>query len=215
MNSSSITDGPGVPLRIHLSDGSVESFIQPDREKARQIWLSTEPARFFTQPRLVLAGTYSKAVFVCSEIVRVDFLDPDCACWKFPEDCYDIVELSPSDFANRAHLGQPELRPKREESAHAHVGDLMLSFVKLYFRNHPPVYVVFEISVKLRADSMTYMRFLLSKAGFQMRLSQGGVGLVNLAHLAGYAAYPGVAQVPADAWPAEPVEESQLKAEAA
>lgn len=214
MNSSSITDGQGVPLRIYLSDGSVESFMQPDREKARQIWMNTEPARFFAQPRLVLAGTYSKSVFVCSEIVRLDFLDPDCACWKFPEDCYDIVELSASDFANRAHLGQPELMPKRERPAH--VGDLVLSFVKLYFRNRPPIYVVFELSVKLRADSMAYMRFLLSKTGFQMRLGgHSGVSLVNLAHLAGYAAYPGVAQIPADAWPAEPLEEGQVRAEAA
>lgn len=213
--SSSITNnnGPGVPLRIHLSDGSVESFMQPDQEKARQIWLSTEPARFFSQPRLVLAGTYSKAVFVCSEIVRLDFLDPTCACWKFPDDCYDIVELSESEFANRAHLDRPELMRKREESTP--VGDLVLSFVKLFFRNHPPIYVVFELSVKLRAESMAYMRFLLSKTGFQMRLVQGGVSLVNLAHLAGYAAFPGVAQVPADAWPAEPMDESQLRAEAA
>ncbi len=214
MDSSSINDGTGVPLRIHLSDGSVETFMQPDQEKARQIWLSTEPARFFTLPRVVLAGTYSKAVFVCSEIVRLDFLDPNCACWKFPDDCYDIVELSASDFANRAHLDRPELMRKREESTP--VGDLVLSFVKLFFRNHPPMYVVFELSVKLRAESMAYMRFLLSKTGFQMRLgNHGGVSLVNLAHLAGYAAYPGVAQVPADAWPAEPVEESQVREEAA
>jgi hypothetical protein len=214
VDSSSINDGAGVPLRIHLSDGSVETFMQPDQEKAREIWLSTEPARFFAQPRVVLAGTYSKAVFVCSEIVRLDFLDPTCACWKLPEDCSDIVELSASDFANRAHLDRPELMPKREQSRH--VGDLMVSFVKLYFRNHPPIHVMFELSVKLAAESQSYMRFLLSKTGFQMRLGgHSGVGLVNLAHLAGYAAYPGVAQVPADAWPAEPVEESQLRAEAA
>jgi hypothetical protein len=205
-----------VPLRIHLSDGSVESFIQPDEEKAREIWMSTEPARFFTQPRLVIAGEHSKSVFVCSEIVRLDFLDPTCACWKFPEDTYDIVELSPKDFANRAHLNRPELMPKREQSAHVHVGDLMVSFVKLYFRNHPPVYVMFEISVKLRVDSQSYMRFLLSKTGFQMRLGgHNGVSLVNLAHLAGYAAYPGVAPLPVDAWSAEPVEESQIREEAA
>jgi hypothetical protein len=213
VNSSSITEGSGVPLRIHLSNGSVESFILPDRAEAQQIWLHTEPARFFTQPRLVLAGKQSKAIFVCSEIVRVDFLDPTCACWKFPEDCSDIVELSPSDFANRAHLDRPELIPERERSAP--VGDLMLSFVKLYFRNNPPIYLIFEISVKLPAEGLAYMRFLLSKTGFQMRLPAGGVSMVNLAHLAGYAAYPGVAQVPADAWQAEPVEIHPLQADAA
>ena len=213
MNSSSLTNNSGVPLRIYLSDGSVETFIQPDKAKAQQIWLSTEPARLFAQPRLIIAGTYSKSVFVCSEIVRLDFLDPTCACWKLPEDYSDIVELSPTDFAKLAHLDQPELMPKREHSTP--VGDLLVSFAKLHFRNHPPIYVRFENSVKLPAESQSYMRFLLSKTGFQMRLANGGVSVVNLAHLAGYTVYPGVAQVPADAWQAEPAENNEVQAAAA
>ena len=38
-----------------------------------------------------------------------------------------------------------------------------------------------------------------------MRLRGGGFGVVNLTHLAGYAVYPGVAQVPADTWFAVPI----------
>ena len=37
------------------------------------------------------------------------------------------------------------------------------------------------------------------------RLRGGGVGVVNLAQLASYTVYPGIAQVPSDAWPAEPI----------
>jgi hypothetical protein len=201
-----------VPTRIYLSDGSVESFVQPDQARAREIWSSIEPARFFAQPRLVLAGTYSKSVYVCSEIVRLDFLDPTCACWKFPEDSSDIVEISESDFAKRAHLDRPELMPKRDHSTP--VGDLMVSFAKFHFRNHPPIYLMIEFSVKLPAENLSFMRFLLSKTGFHMRLAEGGVSVVNLGHLAGYTVYPGVAQVPADAWPAEPIEIDHVKAEA-
>ena len=64
--------------------------------------------------------------------------------------------------------------------------------------------VMAEVSVKLPVENHSFMRFLLSKAGFHMRLSGGGVSLVNLANLAGYTVYPGVAQIPADAWLAEP-----------
>lgn len=215
MSSSSTTNGPGVPLRIHLSDGSIETFVLPDQATAQQIWLRTEPTRFFAQPRLVLAGAYSKSIFVCSEIVRLDFLDPACACWKFPEDVSDVVELSPSAFAERAHLDRRELMPKRDQSPP--VGDLMVSFLKLQLRNHPPLHLMFEFSVKLPAESMQYMRHLLSKTGSQMRLANGGVSIVNLAHLAGYTAYPGVAQAPADAWPAEPLNDNynHVRAEAA
>ena len=38
-----------------------------------------------------------------------------------------------------------------------------------------------------------------------MRLRGGGIGILNLANLAGSTVYPGVAQIPADAWLAEPV----------
>jgi hypothetical protein len=62
-----------------------------------------------------------------------------------------------------------------------------------------------ELSVKLPAENQSFMRFLLSKTGFHMRLRGGGVGVVNLAQLSGYTAYPGVAQVPSDSWPAEPI----------
>ena len=62
-----------------------------------------------------------------------------------------------------------------------------------------------EFSVKLPAENQSFMRFLLSKTGFHMRLRGGGVGVVNLAHLAGYIVYPGVAQLPSDAWLAEPM----------
>ena len=41
-----------------------------------------------------------------------------------------------------------------------------------------------------------------------VRLRTGGIGVVNLANLAGYTVYPGVAQIPADSWVAEPVSNS-------
>jgi len=52
------------------------------------------------------------------------------------------------------------------------------------------------------------MQFLLSKSAIHMRLRGGGISVVNLANLAGYTVYPGVAQIPADSWPAEPVSNS-------
>ena len=62
-----------------------------------------------------------------------------------------------------------------------------------------------EFPVKLPAESQSFMQFLLSKGSFHMRLRGGGIGVVNLANLAGYTVYPGVAQVPADTWMAEPM----------
>ena len=197
--------GPSAPamiVRIHLENGSVQSFIQAEESIARQTWNAIDPVRLFSQ-RVVIAGAYSKSVFVGSAIVRIDFVQNFCPCWKFPDGYSDIVELSEADFRKNAHLDEPQLMPKRERSVP--VGDLLVAFLKLEFRSTAPLYLMTEISVKLPAENQSFMRFLLSRSGFHMRLRGGGVGVVNLAQLIGYAAYPGVPQVPSDSWVAEPL----------
>jgi hypothetical protein len=190
-------------VRIHLTDGSVESFVQTDEETAKRIWEGIDPVRLFGQQRLVIAGTHSKSVFVGAEIARIDFVQQFCPCWRFPEGYSDVVELSEEEFRKSAHLDEPELMPKREQCTQ--VGDLLVSFLKLRFKSRPPIFLMIEFSVKLPAENHSFMRFLLSKTGFHMRLRGGGVGVVNLAHLTGYTVYPGVAQIPADSWIAEPI----------
>jgi hypothetical protein len=190
-------------VRIHLENGSIQSFVQADEATARKTWEAIDPVRLFVQPRVVIAGAYSKSVFVGTAIVRIDFVQHFCPCWKFPEGYSDIVELSEADFRKHAHLDEPEVMAKREQSTP--VGDLLVSFLKLEFRSAPPLYLMAELSVKLPAENQSFMRFLLSKTGLQMRLRGGGVGVVNLAQLTGYTAYPGVPQVPLDTWPAEPL----------
>jgi hypothetical protein len=193
---------PSLLVRVHLTDGSVESFLQDDAEKAAAIRQRVDPARLFAQQRIVIAGTHSKSVFVCSEIVRIDFLQEGFTCWEFPQGYSDLVELSETEFREHALLDQPDLMPQRE--VHTPVGDLLISFLKLQLRGSPPIFLMAEFSVKLPIENQAFMRFMLSKAGFHMRLSGGGVSVVNLANLAGYTVYPGVAQIPADAWLAEP-----------
>lgn len=197
--------GPAAPamiVRIHLESGSIQSFVQVDEATARKTWDAMDPVRLFTQPRVVIAGAYSKSVFVGAAIVRIDFVQHFCPCWKFPEGYSDIVELSEADFRKNAHLDEPELMPRREQCTP--VGDILVTFIKLEFRNSAPLYLMTEVSVGLPAENQSFMRFLLSKTGFHMRLRGGGVGVVNLGQLTGYTAYPGVAQAPSDTWPAEP-----------
>ena len=203
MNTPVVAAPSILSLRVHLSDGSVESFFQADEVKSQQMWASVEPAHLFAQPRLVIAGTYSNSAFVCSEIVRLDLFEPTCPCWQFPDGYSDMVEISEADFRKNACLDRPELMPRREHPTP--VGDLLVSFVKLHFRNTPPIFLMAEFSAKLPAENQSFMRFMLSKTGFHMRLGGGGVGIVNLAHLSGFTAYPGIAQTPSDSWLAEPV----------
>jgi hypothetical protein len=203
INPSEITSKPVLTIRFHLTDGSVHSFVQTDDAAARKLWEGIDPARLFARPRIVIGSEHSKAVFVSGETIRVDFLQDSFQCWDFPGGYSDIVELSEEEFRGHARLDQPAQMTKREQPTP--VGDLLVSFVKLQMRGGRPLFVMVEIPVKLPAESQSFMQFMLSKSSVHMRLRGGGIGVLNLANLAAYTVYPGVAQIPADSWLAEPV----------
>ena len=196
-------------IRFHLTDGSVQTFVQTDSVAARKLWEDIDPGRLFARPRIVIGSEHSKTVFVSGEIVRVDFVQNSFQCWKFPGGYSDIVELSEEEFGKHAHLDAPALMAKRDQPTP--VGDLLVSFVRLNMRGGHPLFVMIEIPVKLPAESQSFMHFMLSKGSVHMRLRGGGIGVLNLANLAGYTVYPGVAQIPADSWLAEPEPNSSPK----
>jgi len=202
-NTPSNVSKAALVIRFHLTDGSVHSFVQTDDSAAAKLWEAVDPARLFARPRIVIGSEHSKAVFVSAETVRVDFLHDSFQCWEFPGGYSDIVELSEDEFRSHTHLDQPARMAKREQSTP--VGDLLVSFVKLQMKGGRPLFVMVEIPVKLPAESQSFMQFMLSKAAVHMRLRGGGIGVLNLVNLAAYTVYPGMAQIPADSWIAEPI----------
>jgi len=194
---------PAMTIRFHLTDGSVQSFVQSDDTIAAKIWDSVDPARLFARPRLIIGSEHSKAVFVSAEVIRVDFVQDSFQCWEFPGGYSDIVELSESEFREHARLDRPALMTKREQPTP--VGDLLVSFLKLQMRGGQSQFAMIEVPVKLPAESQSFLHFMLSKGSVHMRLRGGGIGVLNLANLVAYAVYPGVAQIPGDAWLAEPL----------
>jgi len=194
---------PALVIRIHLTDGSVESFGQMDEAEADKLWEKIEPSRLFSQTRLVLAGEHSKSVYVTTQIVRVDFVREGNECWEFPGGHSDIVELTEEDLRRHAHLDQQEMMANWNEPTP--VGDLLVSFLKLHLAGGKPLFLMVEIPVKLPVENHSFMHFMLSKGGFHMRLREGGIGVVNLENLLGYDVYPGVPQIPGDTWLIEPL----------
>lgn len=202
-NTKTNVSKAALTIRFHLTDGSVHAFAQNDDATAQKIWNAIDPAKLFARPRVVIGSEHSKSVFVSAEIGRVDFIQDCFRCWDFPGGYSDIVELSEDEFRKHAHLDEPGSMVRRDQPTP--VGDLLVSFVELHMRGGPPVFVMIEIPVKLPAESQSFMHFMLSKGSVHMRLREGGIGVLNLANLAGYAVYPGVAQIPTDSWLAEPV----------
>ena len=195
---------PALEIRIHLADGSAEAFVQPELEKAGNILRQITPAHLFAQPRIVVADDYSKSVFVCSEINRIDFVHDGDGFSHIPVDHADLVEITRSAFQKHVPLNNPSHLDKRVQ--HRQVGDLLVSFHILRMRGGHRVYLMKETLVKLPAESQSYMQRYLSKGGLAVRLPGGGQSVLNLANLMGYSVYPGVPEIPTDSWMAQPKE---------
>src|SRR5262245_8530912 len=152
---------PPLTIRFHLTDGSVQSFAQSDAAINEKLWNDIEPLRLFAHQRIVIGSEHSKAVFVSSEIIRVDFHHDSFQCWKFPSGYSDIVELSEEEFRKHARLDEPARMAKRDQPTPP--GDLIVSFVQMHMRGGRPLFVMIEILAKLPAESQSFMQYMLSK----------------------------------------------------
>jgi hypothetical protein len=193
---------PAVEIRFRFIDGSVASFVQHGKDAVENLRHRLEPARLFKQKRIVVADDYSKSVFVCSQINRIDFIFDEPDFDHLPADHADMVEISEREFRRHVPLENPLQLERRVQRRR--VGDLIVSFLSLHLTGGESIYLMNEILVKPPADSQTFMRRLLSKDGLAVRLAGGGAGVINLSNLIGYSVYPGVPEVPADSWFAEP-----------
>ena len=193
---------PALEIRFYLADGSSETFIQPDAEAAEVIRQRADSSNLFNQSRIVIADNYSKSVFVSAQVNRIDLVFDGSGHSRIPPDHLDLVELTEAEFHQCVPVNDPDLLPRREHERE--VGDLLLSFLHLRMRGGSHVYLMKEAVVKLPAESQSFMQRFLSKGTYGIRLREGGYGLLNLQNLLGYTVYPGVPELPADTWMAQP-----------
>jgi len=193
---------PPLAIHFHFVDGSMETFIQKNARLATEIRQRINAPNLFNQARIVVADDYSKSVFVCSQINQVDFSFPGDGFAHIPDDHADLVEISAAEFRRHVPFPNPSWLEKRAERRR--VGDLQISFHNLRMRGGSRVYLMQEMLVKLPAESQSYMQRYLSKSTLGIRLPEGGESFLNLANLIGYTVYPGVSQIPADSWVAQP-----------
>jgi hypothetical protein len=196
------TRRPALEIRFHFVDGSRQIFAQANAEAANGILRRINPSHMFSQSRIVVADDYSKSVFVCSQINRVDLVFDDPGFSEIPRDHADLVELTGAEFRKHVPLNEPARLERRVQQRQA--GDLLVSFLHLRMSGGSHVYLMNEALVKLPVENHSFMQRLLSKEAYVIRLAKGGQGVLNLQNLIGYTVYPGVPEVPADTWMAQP-----------
>ncbi len=193
---------PALEICFQFVDGSKETFIQPDAERAEKVLRGINPVHLFYQSRIVVADDYSKSVFVCSQINRIDFLSQGHGFSHIPADHADLVELTELEFRKHVLSSDPSGPQKRTQPLP--MGDLLVSFLNLRMRGGSHVYLMNETLVKLPSENHSYMQRLLSKGPLCVRQPRGGESVLNLANLISYSVYPGVTEIPADSWMAQP-----------
>jgi hypothetical protein len=193
---------PALEIRFHLADGSKETFVQNDAKIAEETRQRMNLCSLFDQTRIIVADDYSKSVFVCSEINRIDFVSDCLGFSRIPPDHADLLELTEAEFNRHVPLHEPTLLERRVQQRQ--VGDLLVSFIHVRMRGGSHIYLMNEAVIKLPIESHSFVQRMLSKGVYGIRLHNGGQGFLNLQNLIGYTVYPGVAQVPADTWMAQP-----------
>jgi len=193
---------PAVEIRFEFIDGSDEVFVQTDSEQAEIIERRANGADLFSHARIVVADDFSKSVFVRSQINPIDLAYNTSGFSGIPPDHSDLVELTEAEFLKHVPLDEPTRLQERVQRRT--VGDLLISFLHLRMRGGGHVYLMGENLVELPAESQSYMQRLLSKGTLTIRLPEGGQGLLNLSNLIGFTVYPGVPEIPADSWIAQP-----------
>jgi hypothetical protein len=192
------TNGLALEIRFHFVGGSRQIFTQTNAEAANGILRRINPSHLFSQSRIVVADDYSKSVFVCSQINRVDMVFDDPGFSEIPYDHADLVELTEAEFNKHVPLNEPARLERREQRREE--GDLLVSFLHLRMMGGSDVYLMNETVVKLPIENHSFMQRLLSKGVYSIRLAEGGQGILNLQNLIGYTVYPGVPEIPEDTW---------------
>jgi hypothetical protein len=187
-------------IRIHGSDGSVQTFVQEDAALADSIMNEVQPGRLFATSKVVIAGNYSLTAFVPSKLLRIDFVREGFACWGFPAGIIDSIELSETEFREKTHLDDEE---HLEERAKTRVpGEFAVGFLDIEMVGGQHLYLAVEFVVGLPAERLQRINLLLSAPSIHFRMREGGIGVLNLGNLVRVTILPGPSEAPANSWPA-------------
>ncbi|HEV2436820.1 MAG TPA: hypothetical protein VG077_12540 [Verrucomicrobiae bacterium] len=197
------------PLQIHMHkvDGSSETFVQNEEGLIKLILREFQPDCIFNRDRIVIADRHSLTSFPVSQLVRADLVSEQLSDWIFPPDLVHAVELTEMEF--RALLQNPELRDQWNQARTPDTS--VIIFLEIEMAGQSPLFLVREITSQQFLNQLEAISFLFDARSLCFRMRNGGVAVLNLAHLMRVTLFPASPQPPLEAWPAERSHRSRLK----
>jgi hypothetical protein len=191
---------PRLQIRVHGVDGSIATFTQDKPALVRRILEDCQNPHFFTQDRITIAGQHSVTTFAASNIARIDLGYKEFSDWKFPQGIRNIVELKEPEFLYQAALFDLVHLERRQQRRT--VGGPVVVFLDIAILGGRHMFLKIMAVEELPADRLQRVHSFLAAPSLCFRRQSGGLAIVNLAHAVRFTIYPGLPEVPTDAWSA-------------
>lgn len=189
---------PEMRIRIQGIDGSLSTFTQDEPALAQRTLRESQRRDFFAQDRIIIAGESSVTTFIVSQIARIDLAGEGVTAWKPKAETPDLVEIPQQEFLTRG--ARQELKNVERGKLNRAAGQSFVGFIEVCLIGDRRVYLKFHGLTTLPAERLRRIHSFLALPSLSFRLSDGGLGIINLRNAAKFTAYPGPAEVPSDAW---------------
>ena len=192
--------GSLLQIRIHGTDGSLSTFTQHDHASVQRILNELQRPDFFTRERIIIAGHFSVTTLVVSKIARIDLAGESLVGWnpRSAADAPEFIEISEHEF--RSELEGRDMEHVGRSRRQLATGQRFAGLLDVHLLGGQHIYMKLHGVTALPAERLQKIHYLLTLAGLWFRSPGAGIGIVHLSAATKVSAYPGPAEVPAEAW---------------
>jgi hypothetical protein len=173
---------PNLQIRIHGIDGSIQTFFQIDPDLVNRTLNELNPARIFTEDRIVITDKHSVATFFPPLITRLDLITDRLSVWDFPFVIGALEELTEEEFMECCR------RLQRREQARSG-GDSRV-FLDIEMVSGQRAFLWMKIIAGLPAERLLRIYSLFKERRLIFGLCTGGIGVLNLANMVHFEVHP-------------------------
>lgn len=194
-------DANPLVIQVHLEDGRITRYAQPDANLAHKTLARIQPTRFFAEPVFLLDADNATIAFQTAKVVRVDFLSEGMPRWSFPNGIVDVQEITRDEFRQRyrpedyAPNGMQWMLPLTK-TATAFVETELVNGAMIYTQVHARRILPNRTGL----DESIFLHRIFASGGLHLLRAGGGVSILNPSSIVRIAFYPGAQAAPAGAW---------------
>ena len=180
-------------ILIHTIDGGVTRLVQDDEALAEKICQSIHPKTLYAQPNLIVLASGALHSFSTVGITRIDVLTTHPFDFPLPESIASLRAIPTAEFQSRYPVDRLPLLPGHTSVfAEFAIAGGAPQFVEVLLDQTPRVGLD---NIPLPVDSSLVLQHRLSSSVFFFEC-EGGVSLVNPAHVLRMSLYPAPPTMP-------------------